>query len=195
LIRLDLGYSYCIDLTEEEKFYIDKQVKKNRFELKFAIFFPFLPLSMPSLPFQPVEGFSPQQTIRSAKDRAQQAFAEKVGPLFQFTEACEEAYNEYKVYSEMSRTLSKVSKKVRKNEDTSKGLDKLQEQLKNGELHAGRGAKKLSGTKTIFYMRSGGEARLFFKYSEDEEGTVKVIGESDKDTETKVIDNLKKNYK
>jgi mRNA-degrading endonuclease RelE of RelBE toxin-antitoxin system len=95
----------------------------------------------------------------------------------------------------MSSTLSKVSKKVRKDEDTSKGLDKLQEQLKNGELHAGLGAKKLPGTKTVFYMRSGGEARLFFKYSEGEKATVKIIAESDKDSETRVIDNLKKNYK
>jgi hypothetical protein len=95
----------------------------------------------------------------------------------------------------MSLTLSKVSKKVRKDEETDKGLDKLQEQLKNGEFHAGRGAKKLPGTKTIFYMRSGGEARLFFKYSEDEEGAVKIIAESDKDNETRVIDNIKKNYK
>jgi len=58
----------------------------------------------------------------------------------------------------MSSTLSKVSKKVRKDEETRKGLDKLEKQLKNGELHAGRGAKKLPGTTTVFYMRSGGEA-------------------------------------
>jgi hypothetical protein len=150
---------------------------------------------MPQVPFLPVEGFAPQQIVRNAKDRVQQAFTEKVAPLFQFADECEEAYNEYKIYSEMSHTLSKVSKKVRKDEDTSKGLDKLQEQLKNGEFHAGRGARKLPGTKTIFYMRSGGEARLFFKYSEDEEGAVEVIAESDKDSETRVIDNLKKNYK
>ncbi|MFT4851018.1 MAG: hypothetical protein ACI83B_003580 [Sediminicola sp.] len=68
--------------------------------------------------------------------------------------------NEYKVYSKMSPTLLKVSNKIRKDEDTRKGLDNLQEQLKNGELHAGREAKKLPGTKTVFYMRAGGEARL-----------------------------------
>jgi hypothetical protein len=44
-------------------------------------------------------------------------------------------------------------------------------------------------------MRSGGEARLFFKYSEDEKGAVKIIAESDKDSETRVIENIKKNYK
>jgi hypothetical protein len=47
----------------------------------------------------------------------------------------------------MSSTLSKVSKKVRKDKETSKSLDKLEEQLKNGEFHAGRGAEKLPGTK------------------------------------------------
>ena len=150
----------------------------------------------PQVPFFPVEGFSfsPQQIVRNARDRAESAVAEKLAPLAQLADDCQEAYNEYKVYKEMSSTLSKVSKKVRKDEDTSKGLDKLEEQLKNGELHAGRGAKKLPGTKTVFYMRSGGEARLFFKYSDKEKGTVEVIAESDKDNETRVIKNLKKNY-
>ena len=194
-MSLDVGYSYCINLTEEEKLEIDKQVRKNRFKLKFAIFFPFLPFPMvPQVPFLPVEGFTPQQIVRNARDRAESAIAEKLAPLAQLADDCQEAYNEYKVYKEMSSTLSKVSKKVRKDEDTSKGLDKLEEQLKNGELHAGRGAKKLPGTKTVFYMRSGGEARLFFKYSDKEKGAVEVIAESDKDNETRVINNLKKNY-
>ena len=187
--------NYCINLTEEEKLEIDKQVRKNRFELRFAIFFPFLPFPIvPQVPFFPVEGFSPQQIVRNARDRTESAIAEKLAPLAQLADDCQEAYNEYKVYKEMSPTLSKVSKKVRKDEDTSKGLDKLEKQLKNGELHAGRGAKKLPGTKTVFYMRSGGEARLFFKYSDKEKGAVEVIGESDKDNETRVINNLKKNY-
>lgn len=43
-------------------------------------------------------------------------------------------------------------------------------------------------------MRSGGEARLFLKYSDKEKNAVEVIGESDKDNETRVINNLKKNY-
>ena len=194
-MSLDVAYSYCINLTEEQKLEVDKQVRKNRFELKFAIFFPCLPFPMvPQVPFSPVEGFTPQQIVRNARDRAESAIAEKLAPLAQLADDCQEAYNEYKVYKEMSSTLSKVSKKVRKDEDTSKGLDKLEEQLKNGELHAGRGAKKLPGTKTVFYMRSGGEARLFFKYSDKEKGAVKVIAESDKDNETRVINNLKKNY-
>lgn len=117
---------------------------------------------MPHVPFFPVEGFTPQQILRNARDRAESAVAQNLAPLAQFANDCQEAYNEYKVYNEMSSTLSRVLKKVRKDEDTAKGLDKLEEQLKNGELHAGRGAKKLPGTKTVFYMRSGGEARLFF---------------------------------
>jgi hypothetical protein len=194
-MTLDVAYSYCTNLTEEEKLEIDKRVRKNRFELKFAIFFPFLPVPIvPQVPFFPVEGFSPQQIVRNARDRAESAVAEKLALLAQAADECQEAYNQYKVYNEMSSTLSKVSKKVRKDEDTSKGLDKLEEQLKNGEFHAGRGAKKVPGTKTVFYMRSGGEARLFFKYSDKENGAVEVIGESDKDNETRVINNLKKNY-
>jgi len=193
-MSLDVAYSYCINLTEQEKLDIEKQVWKNRFELKFAIFFPLLPFPTPMAPFFPVEGFSPQQIVRNARDRAESAVAEKMAPLAQFVDECQEAYKEYKVYNKMSSTLSKISKKVRKDEETRKGLDKLEEQLKNGELHAGRGAKKLPGTKTVFYMRSGGEARLFFKYSKEEKGSVEVIGESDKDNETRVIDNIKKNH-
>jgi mRNA-degrading endonuclease RelE of RelBE toxin-antitoxin system len=99
--------------------------------------------------------------------------------------------NKYKVSKEMSSTLSKISKKVRKDADTRKGLDKLAKQLGNGELHAGRGAKKLPGTETVFYMRSGGEARLFFKYADKDKGVIHVIAESDKDNETKVMDNIR----
>jgi len=46
-MSLNVAYSYCINLTEQEKLDIEKQVRKNRFELKFAIFFPLLPF----LPF------------------------------------------------------------------------------------------------------------------------------------------------
>lgn len=37
---------------------------------------------------------------------------EKPAPLAQLADDCQEAYNEYKVYKEMSSTLSKVSTKV-----------------------------------------------------------------------------------
>jgi hypothetical protein len=43
-------------------------------------------------------------------------------------------------------------------------------------------------------MRSGGEGRLFFRYSKEEKGAVEVIGKSDKGTEQKVIENFKKHY-
>jgi len=48
----------------------------------------------------------------------------------------------------------------------AKGLDKLRRQLELGEFQSGRGAEKLSGTKTVFYMRAGNRGRLFFRYSE-----------------------------
>ena len=43
-------------------------------------------------------------------------------------------------------------------------------------------------------MRAGNKARLFFRDSKEEKGAVEVIAESDKDNETRVINNLKKNY-
>lgn len=178
----------------KKKLEIDKQVRKNRFELKFAIFFPFLPYPIPQVPFFPVEGFTPQQIVRNARDRAESAIAEKLAPLAQLADDCQEAYNEYKVYNEMSSTLSKISKKVRKDKETSKSLDKLEEQLKNGEFHAGREAEKLPGTKSVYYMRAGNKGRLFFRYSKEEKGAVEKLAESNKDKEQEVIDNLKQNY-
>ena len=184
-----------INLTEEEKLEIDKQVRKNRFEVRIAVLFPFLPFPVvPQALFFTVEGFSPQQIVRNGRDRAESAVAEKLAPMAQLADDCQEAYNECKVYKEMSSTLSKVSTKVRKDKETRKSLDKLEEQLKNGEFHVGRGAKKLSGTQTVYYMRTVNKARLFFKYSDKENGAVEVIAESSKDKEQQVIDNLKQNY-
>ena len=93
-----------------------------------------------------------------------------------------------------SNTLSKISTKVRKDKETSKSLDKLEEQLKSGEFHAGRGAEKLEGTKTVFYMRAGNRGRLFFRYSKEKKGVVEKLAESNKGKEQEVIDNLKQNY-
>ena len=160
--------------------------------VKLAVFFPpfvfpnLFPF-IPQVPFFPVEGFSPQQIARNARDRAESAAVEKknavidtiTAPLAQCADEFQEAYNEYKVYKEMSSTLSKVSTKVRKDKETSKSLDKLEEQLKNGEFHAGRGARKLPGTQTVYY----------FKYSDKENGAVEVIAESNKNQEQQVIDN------
>jgi len=90
-------------LTKEQKLEIDKQVRKNRFELKYAIFFPFLPVPivpMPQVPFLPVEGFSPQQIVRNARDRAQSAVEERLRPLAETVDDCTEAYNEYKEVKE-----------------------------------------------------------------------------------------------
>jgi len=71
---------------------------------------------MPALPFLPVEGFSPQQIVRNARDRAEEVVYERIDYLAQAADECQEAYNEFKVYKELSSTLSRVSKKVWKYE-------------------------------------------------------------------------------
>ena len=114
-MSLDVAYSYCINLTEEEKVEIDKQVRKNRFELKFAIFFPFLPfpmVPMPSVPFFPVEGFSPQQIVRNARDRAESAVEERLRPLAKAVDDCSEAYKEVKETIESAEKLDKTWEKL-----------------------------------------------------------------------------------
>jgi len=99
------------------------------------------------------------------------------------------------VTDKISPTLAKVGTTAREDEKTSNGLDKLREQLRNSEFQAGRGSQKLPGSKKIYYMRGGGKARLFFKYSETERGVVEILAESNKDLETQAIKNLLKNHK
>ena len=71
--------NYCINLTEEEKFEIDNPVRKNRLELRLAIFFPFLPFPIvPQVLLFPVEGFSPQQIVRNVRDGAESAILQKL---------------------------------------------------------------------------------------------------------------------
>lgn len=125
-MSLYLGYSYSLNLTDEEKLAIDKQVQFNRLKLKFAIFFPLFPFPIvPQVPFFPVDGFSPQRLVRHARDQVESAIAEKVERLAQLADDCEELYNEYKVYNKMSSTLSKTSILVRRDKETTKSLDKL----------------------------------------------------------------------
>ena len=57
-----------------------------------------------------------------------------------------------------------------------------------------RGAEKLSGTKSVYYMRAGNRGRLFFRYSKEEKWAVEKLAESNKDREQEVIDNFKENY-
>ena len=93
-MSLDVGYSYYINLTEEEKLEIDKQVRKNRFELKFAIFFPCLPFPMvPQVSFSPVEGFTLQQIVINARDWAVSAVEERLRPLAKAVDDFRKAYN------------------------------------------------------------------------------------------------------
>ena len=200
-MTLDVAYSYCINLSEKEKSEIDKKVRTNRFEFKCAFMFIFLGfpgmpmLPLPRLPFEPVEGFAPvQQIVRNARERTESAIAEKVERLAELAQECEEAYNQYKVHNKMSSTLSKVSKSVRKDKQTAKSLDKLEKKLKRGEFSAGRGARQLAGTKTIYYMRAGDRARLFFRYSPEEKGAIEKVAESNKAREDDVIANIKQNY-
>ena len=109
-MSLDVAYSYCINLTESEKLEVDKQVRKNRCELKFAIFFPFLPFPMPQIPFFPVEGFSPQQIVRNGRDRAESAVEERLRPLAEAVDDCREAYNDYKDAEEIIDSAEKLVK-------------------------------------------------------------------------------------
>lgn len=86
--------NYCINLTEEEKREIDAQVRKNQFELKLAVFFPFpiFPFPViPNAPLQPVQGLTPRQIVRSLKNRAESTAAEKLAPLAQLADDCKEA--------------------------------------------------------------------------------------------------------
>ena len=89
------------------------------------------------VPFFPVDRFGPQQLLRNTKNPTESAIAEKMVPLAQFVDDCQETDNKYKIYLKMSFKLETVSKKVQKGKNNRKGLDKLQKQLKNAEFYAG----------------------------------------------------------
>ncbi len=125
-MTLDVAYSYCMNLTESEKLEVDKQVRKNRGELFFAILI--------ALPFW-FSGVKPK-----IEHKVESPVAEKLAPLAQSADDYQETFNdnkyksqerdkEYKVSKKMSSKLSKISTKVRKDKQTSKSLDKLEEQL------------------------------------------------------------------
>ena len=81
--------NYFVNLTEEEKLEVDKQVRKNRFELIFAIFFlPFPMLPTPYVLFFLVESFDNKivqeriidnQKFCSLEDNNQQVILVKAG--------------------------------------------------------------------------------------------------------------------
>jgi len=74
-----------------------------------------------------------------------------LAPLAQLADDCQEVCNEYKISKEMSSTLSKVSKNVRKDEDTSKSFDKLEEQLKIVNFMQVEELKNYQVQKTVYY--------------------------------------------
>lgn len=43
-------------------------------------------------------------------------------------------------------------------------------------------------------MGAGNKGRLFFRYSKEEKGMIEKLGESNKDSEQAVINNLRQNY-
>lgn len=195
-MSLDVAYSYCTKLTEQEKLDIDKQVRKNRLELIIALFCPFAAVPIP--PPQISLFYRGDDPGRPPIERNLYVYrGDEPGrpPTGRNLDECNKPSKEFKVYSNMTPTLSKISKSVRSDKETSKTLDKLYEQLKNAEFHAGRGAQKLDGTETVFYLRAGNRARLFFRYLENERGAVEVIAESNKSQETAVIKNIQNTYR
>ena len=131
--------------------------------------------------------------VEKAKHKVRSTVTEKAAPVVKLANDCEDIYNEYRVYKKMSSKLEKISEKCRKNEDVDSALNKMESDLKEKNFESGRGSKKLTGTKTIYYMRSGGPARMFYRYTE-ENNAIEIVAECDKNSEEKVIKNLKKNY-
>ncbi len=88
--------------------------------------------------------------------------------------------------------LVKISNKIRKNSKLVQKFNGLEQKLRNGNMKSGRGVKRLSNSKGIYYARGYTEgARLYFKYSGD---NIIILGESNKPTQDAVIKFLLKNY-
>lgn len=91
----------------------------------------------------------------------------------------------------MEPSLAKMSEKIRENLNTRNALDRLLDQIRNAQFGGDRGAKKLPSTEDVFYARSGGAARVFFRYSDKIKTPIEIIAESNKKSKTRVIDLIK----
>jgi hypothetical protein len=94
---------------------------------------------------------------------------------------------------ERSSRLEEYAKDA--NEKYPAEMQKLRDDLGSGHFKSGRGSRKMPGSKTIYYMRSGQKVRLYYRYSKTEERTVEIVAETSKNNQPKTIKLLKKMYK
>ena len=92
-----------------------------------------------------------------------------------------------------SSRLEEYAKDV--NEKYPAEMQKLRDDLGSGHFKSGHGSRKMAGSKTIYYMRSGQKVRLYYRYSKSEERTIEIVAETSKDNQPKTIKLLKKMYK
>ena len=92
-----------------------------------------------------------------------------------------------------SSRLEEYAKDV--NEKYPAEMQKLRDDLGSGHFQSGRGSRKLPGSKTIYYMRSGQKVRLYYRSSKTEERTIEIVAETSQDNQPKTIKLLKKLYK
>ncbi len=87
------------------------------------------------------------------------------------------------------KAIKRLADKSRRNQTVARDLDNLKKNLEKGNIEAGLGRNYIG--KKIYELRSRGGARVY--YMETNEG-YNIIGESSKNTQQKVINELKKYY-
>lgn len=74
---------------------------------------------MQSASFFPVEGFNPQQMVTNARNRVESTVDENMVIFISSLDNSNQAYQKYKVYNIMSKTVTKISEKVQNKKETS----------------------------------------------------------------------------
>ena len=178
-MSLDVSYSYCINLTEEEKFKIDKQVRKNRFELKFAIFFPFLPF--PMIPHPPTNATQPvviERVIETPKGGFQaDPSNERVVVLSRIKE---------------DSGLVRAAKEACQDREVQDGINHLIDELAKGNPNPGIGNVPIGNGLTEYRHKRGGRV-----VARRQGNFIEILGKSGKDKTNQkfVINRVKRNLK
>ena len=89
--------------------------------------------------------------------------------------------------------LQRDSIKSRENDKIRIGLDRLRAELEKGNFEAGVGKPGHVEGTSVFYLRHNNGARLF--YIRTSKNEYRIIGESGKKNESRVINRIKEHYK
>ena len=103
-------------------------------------------------------------------------------------------FKQYRVVSRIkeNRALIEEAETMGRDQKAQRQSNSLINQMALGNENLGKGGKKLSGCKDVYYHRSG-RARLFYRMNHEDK-TIEILAKSSKKNQQVVIDILRKIY-